>query len=128
MRFRSRFGSRSRTLYLRLPRRLRRRLIDQPLWQWTSDVDRGPEPWVSDPRWRFWLGWEPVVGDWASMIFVVESVVQSDVGGRALRRGAGVADVCQTAVGISRVVAGIVCLRLVVDCFWRLILSALGWR
>lgn len=114
MRFLSRFGSRSRTLYLRLPRRLRRRLIDQPLWRWTSDVDRRPELWVSDPRWSFWLGREPVVGDWASMVFFVgESVVNaSDVCGRALRRGAGVADVCRTAVGISRVDAGIVCLRL----------------
>lgn len=35
------------------------------------------------------------------MIFGVESVVNvGDVCGRALRRGAGVADVCRTAVGI----------------------------
>lgn len=47
------------------------------------------------------------------VFFVGESVVNaSDVCGRALRRGAGVADVCRTAVGISRVDAGIVCLRL----------------
>lgn len=58
--------------------------------------------------------------------FVGESVVRvGDVRGRALRREAGVAGDCRT-VGISRVDAGIVCLRL--DCFWRLILSAFSWR
>lgn len=66
IRFLRRLGSRSRTLYLRLPRLLRSRRIDHP-WQWES----GGRVVVGSRR-SFW-GWS--VDRWASIATV------------ALRRG-----------------------------------------